>query len=393
MFNSILSLGFVVIVGFLIGRLLNKIHLPSVTGYIVAGILIGPYGLRLIHQDVLNASSFVSNIALSFIAYSLGKSFTFHQLKKVGKSVLYISIGEVVVSFLLVTLSLWLFLKLPLYVALVIGAIAPATAPAAVVMVTREYKAKGVLTDTLLGVVAIDDAWGIMLFAFSLAVAKPLSLSETLIFSGVLHQLFHAFIEVSGSLALGFVVGILLAYFFRFLKTPTQILLVIVGTILLTAGISVELNISILLSNMMLGATVANILKPSSRPFEILSGFDAPLYLLFFVLAGASLEIGSLKQLGLVGIVYIFTRLPGEMLGAYIGAKLSKASDKVRRYLGLGLAPQAGVAIGLAIIAKVYIPQGDLVLSTIILTTVVYELLGPPLVKIALEKAHEINIH
>jgi len=393
MFNSILSLGFVVIVGFLIGRLLNKIHLPSVTGYIVAGILIGPYGLRLIHQDVLNASSFVSNIALSFIAYSLGKSFTFRQLKKVGKSVLYISIGEVVVSFLFVTLSLWLFLKLPLYVALVIGAIAPATAPAAVVMVTREYKAKGVLTDTLLGVVAIDDAWGIMLFAFSLAVAKPLALSETLIFSGVLHQLFHAFIEVSGSLALGFVVGILLAYFFRFLKTPTQILLVIVGTILLTAGISVELNISILLSNMMLGATVANMLKPSSRPFEILSGFDAPLYLLFFVLAGASLEIGNLKQLGLVGIVYIFSRLPGEMLGAYIGAKLSKASDKVRRYLGLGLAPQAGVAIGLAIIAKVYIPRGDLVLSTIILTTVVYELLGPPLVKIALEKAHEINIH
>ncbi|RKZ24066.1 cation:proton antiporter [bacterium] len=390
MLNPILSLGLLVIAGFIFGRIFNKMGLPSVTGYIVSGIVMGPYGLNIIHKGILNGSDFVSSVALSFIAYTLGKSFTLKSLRKIGKAVFAISIGEVVVSFLVVTLALKFILHQPLYLSIVIGAIAPATAPAAVVMVVREYRAKGPLTDTLLGVVAIDDAWGIMLFAFSIALARALSMSKGIIFSSVFHQMGHAFIEVVGSLGIGFIIGYIFSKLFKFFKSPTHTLIGIIGVILLTGGICEELKLSILLSNMMLGTTIANTIKPSTRAFDILEGFDPPLYLLFFVLAGASLEVTSLKALGLIGLVYVFTRLPGEMLGAYIGARISKAPPNVRKYLGLGLAPQAGVAIGLAIISKIYLPEGDLILSTIIVTTVIYELIGPPLVKLALRKAKEI---
>ena len=390
MLNPILSLGLLVIAGFIFGRIFNKMGLPSVTGYIVSGIVMGPYGLNIIHKGILNGSDFVSSVALSFIAYTLGKSFTLKSLRKIGKAVFAISIGEVVVSFLVVTLALKFILHQPLYLSIVIGAIAPATAPAAVVMVVREYRAKGPLTDTLLGVVAIDDAWGIMLFAFSIALARALSMSKGIIFSSVFHQMGHAFIEVVGSLGIGFIIGYIFSKLFKFFKTPTHTLIGIIGVILLTGGICEELKLSILLSNMMLGTTIANTIKPSTRAFDILEGFDPPLYLLFFVLAGASLEVTNLKALGLIGLVYVFTRLPGEMLGAYIGARISKAPPNVRKYLGLGLAPQAGVAIGLAIISKIYLPEGDLILSTIIVTTVIYELIGPPLVKLALRKAKEI---
>jgi len=229
-----------------------------------------------------------------------------------------------------------------------------------------------------------------MLVAFSIALARALSMSKGIIFSSVFHQMGHAFIEVVGSLGIGFIIGYIFSKLFKFFKTPTHTLIGIIGVILLTGGICEELKLSILLSNMMLGTTIANTIKPSTRAFDILEGFDPPLYLLFFVLAGASLEVTSLKALGFIGLVYVFTRLPGEMLGAYIGARISKAPPNVRKYLGLGLAPQAGVAIGLAIISKIYLPEGDLILSTIIVTTVIYELIGPPLVKLALRKAKEI---
>ena len=179
---------------------------------------------------------------------------------------------------------------------------------------------------------------------------------------------------------------------YPFLDIPSHIMVYVIGFVLLTGGIAMELHLSILLANMVLGATVANLVPHSRKAFDSLKGFETPLYLLFFVLAGASLEIGNLKELGLVGIIYVLTRLPGEMLGAYIGSVIAKAPESVRKYMGLGLAPQAGVAIGLALIAKISLPQGgDLVLSTIIVTTVIYELLGPPLVKIALHRAGEIS--
>lgn len=393
MFNIILSLGIIILFGILSAKLSNKLTLPSVTGYIATGVVIGPYVLNFIHGDILNASSLISSIALSFIAFGLGQNFTISQFKRIGKSVLFISIGEVIGAFLLVSLALYFVVKTPLYLSIVLGAIAPATAPAAVVLVVREYaKKRGVFSNTLLSVVAIDDAWGIILFAFSLAVARSLTGVTTSFFSTIIKDIFHAFYEVLGSLFLGLCVGIVFSYSLKFIRTPSRLLSFDIGFILLTGGIAVHLNLSILLSNMMLGATIANLSKDREKIFSILSGFDPPIYILFFVLAGASLELGNLRELGLVGIVYVFTRLPGEMIGAFIGALISKADKTVRKYIGLGLAPQAGVAIGLALLSKAYLPPdaGKLILGTIIVTTVIYELIGPPLVKLALHKAGEV---
>ncbi len=379
------------IAGALGARFFKKLKLPSVTGYIISGILIGPYGLNLLSKDVINASDFISNIALTFIAFSLGQNFTLARLRRIGKSVLYISIGEVIGAFVIVTFVLWFVLKIPFPIAMVIGAIAPATAPAAVVMVTREYRARGIFTDTLLGVVAIDDAWGIILFAFSLAIAKTAMGEHAGVLSNILFDLLHALLEVLGGLVLGFIIGIIFSYFFKFL-TPARLIIYVIGLVLVTSGISMHFNFSLLLSNMMFGAVVANVLK-TDAPFEILKRFDPPIYLLFFVIAGANLEIKNLTALGMLGLLYVISRLPGEMLGAFIGAVIANADKRIKKYIGLGLAPQAGVAIGLALLARTTLSEnaGEMILSTIIVTTVIYELIGPPLVKLALEKAGEIG--
>jgi len=393
MLNTLLSLGLILTIGLIGARLFKKLKFPSVTAYIVFGIILGPHILKLIAEDVLNSTTFISNIALGLIAVSLGQNFTITKLRRIGKSVLAISLGEVIGSFSLVFFFLFFIIKTPLPIALILAAIAPATAPAAVVMVTREYRAKGPFTDTLLGVVAIDDAWGIILFAFCLALAKSFASAHTGIFANIFSDVVHGFWEVLGGLGLGISLGFVYSYFLKYLRTSSNILIYTLGIILINSGLSIMLNVSLLLANMFFGAVIANRIKLCDEIFEILKKFDPPLYLLFFVLAGASLEIPNIPALGLIGIVYVLTRLPGEMLGAFSGAYLAKASKKIKKYLGLGLAPQAGVAIGLALVAKTYFTNsiGDTILSTIIVTTVIYELIGPFFVKIALEKAGEVG--
>ncbi|HEC78541.1 MAG TPA: cation:proton antiporter [candidate division WOR-3 bacterium] len=393
MLNTLLSLGLILTIGLIGARLFKKLKFPSVTAYIVFGIILGPHILKLIAEDVLNSTTFISNIALGLIAVSLGQNFTITKLRRIGKSVLAISLGEVIGSFSLVFFFLFFIIKTPLPIALILAAIAPATAPAAVVMVTREYRAKGPFTDTLLGVVAIDDAWGIILFAFCLALAKSFASAHIGIFANIFSDVVHGFWEVLGGLGLGISLGFVYSYFLKYLRTSSNILIYTLGIILINSGLSIMLNVSLLLANMFFGAVIANRIKLCDEIFEILKKFDPPLYLLFFVLAGASLEIPNIPALGLIGIVYVLTRLPGEMLGAFSGAYLAKASKKIKKYLGLGLAPQAGVAIGLALVAKTYFTNsiGDTILSTIIVTTVIYELIGPFFVKIALEKAGEVG--
>jgi Kef-type K+ transport system membrane component KefB len=393
MLNIILSVGIALIVGLVGARIVNRFGLPSVTGYILVGILLGPNVLNLVSPGMLQSSNLVSNVALSLIAVSLGQNFTLSKLHSIGKAVFSISIGEVIGAFVLVFLVVYLVARVPLPMALLLGAIAPATAPAAVVMVTREYRAKGRFTDTLLGVVAIDDAWGIILFAFCLAIAKSVAGAHMGIFVSIFSDVVHGLWEVFGGFALGIIVGLVLSIFVKYIRTSANLLIYVLGFILLSAGLSILLNVSLLLANMALGATVANRVGDSETIFDNLKRFDPPLYLLFFLLAGASLEIVNVTTLGFLGILYVITRLPGEMLGAFIGASIAKADSTIRNYLGLGLAPQAGVAIGLALIAKNYFHDalGETILSTIIITTVIYELIGPPLVRIALEKAGEID--
>ncbi len=393
MTNTILSLGIALVLGLAGARILGKLKLPSVTAYILFGIILGPYVLNLVSPDTLKASTLIANITLSLIAFSLGQNFTLSTLRRIGKAVFAISIGEVLGAFILVSLAMYIIGHQSVAIAILFGAIAPATAPAAVVMVTREYRARGKFTDTLLGVVAIDDAWGIMLFAFCVAIAKSLIGAHTGIFTSIFSDLAHGLWEVIGGLGLGIALGFLLSYFLKYINTLPNLLIYTLGLILINTGLSIWLNVSLLLANMAFGATVANRIKMSDNIFQVLRRFDPPVYLLFFLVAGANLEISSILSLGILGILYVATRLPGEMLGAFAGASLAKAHPTVKKYIGLGLAPQAGVAIGLALYARNYFPGaiGEMILSTIIVTTIIYELIGPVLVRMSLDKAGEIG--
>jgi len=389
--NTILGLGFILIAGLFSARLINKIKFPAVTAYLLLGILIGPSILNLTSQELINSSGFISNIVLGLIAFGLGQSFTREFFRNIGRPVLWISILEAVLPWVLVTLSFFFILKQPFYVALLFGAIASATAPAATVMVVREYKAKGRFTDILLGVVAIDDAWCLIIFALSLAISKALAFhaSNTFVFKVI----FHSLIEIIGALMLGGLIACFATLFSKFIRTQTELLIYTLGFILLTTGLAILLHLSVLLANMFLGTVLININKSNLEFFDVLKLIDSPLYLLFFVLAGANLEIGLLKGIGITGIIYIFFRTTGKTVGSVWGGYIVKVEENIRRYLGLGLLPQAGVALGCALIAKSDFPNvGNMIFTTIVATTVIYELVGPLCTKYALHKVGEITI-
>ena len=389
--NTILGLGFILLVGLFSARLINKIKFPAVTAYLLLGILIGPSILNLTSQELINSSGFISNIVLGLIAFGLGQSFTREFFRNIGRPVLWISILEAVLPWVLVTLSFFFILKQPFYVALLFGAIASATAPAATVMVVREYKAKGRFTDILLGVVAIDDAWCLIIFALSLAISKALAFhtSNTFVFKVI----FHSLIEIIGALMLGGLIACFATLFSKFIRTQTELLIYTLGFILLTTGLAILLHLSVLLANMFLGTVLININKSNLEFFDVLKLIDSPLYLLFFVLAGANLEIGLLKGIGITGIIYIFFRTTGKTVGSVWGGYIVKVEERIRKYLGLGLLPQAGVALGCALIAKNDFPEvGGMIFTTIVATTVIYELVGPLCTKYALQKAGDALI-
>lgn len=393
-FNTVFSLGFILLIGLLSAKFIRKLKIPTITAYLILGVIIGPSLLNFVSPGIIKSSGLISNVVLSFIAFSLGQNFSMDRFKKIGKSVLSISIGKVLGAWILVTLSIWLFLKQPFYVALIFGAIAPATAPAAIVMVTREYKARGNFTDTLLGVVAIDDAWGIILFAFCLAIAKSLAGAQEVMVTSALSGALHVGIEIIGALALGGILAWLLSKLSKYITNPSDLLIYTLGFIFFNTGVAIYFGLSVLLANMFLGAVLVNINRTSFKFFDALRSIDSPFYLLFFVLVGANLELSILQSISIIGLVYVFTRLPGEMIGASIGAWASKADERIKKYIGLGLAPQAGVALGLALIVKSTFTDkgiGDMIFSTIVATTIVYELIGPLCTKYALKKAGDIE--
>jgi len=333
--NTAFSLGIILLAGLLSAKLIRKLKIPAITAYLLLGIAIGPTLFNLVSPDILQSSGLISNIVLSFIAFSLGQNFSMERFRKIGKSILYISIGEVIGAGVVVTLCIWLLTDLPFYIALIFGAIAPATAPAAIVMVTREYKAKGTFTDTLLGVVAIDDAWGIILFAFCLAIAKSMAGAHGLVTDTVFAGIMQAGREIVGALILGGVLALILSKVSKFITNSSDLLIYTLGFILLTAGLAIQFGLSVLLANMFLAAVLVNINKTSFKFFDALRSVDSPFYLLFFVLAGVNLLINDASFLGVIGVlglIYVFSRLPGEMIGASLGAHAAKAQDSVKSY-------------------------------------------------------------
>ena len=409
--DALLSISISLLAGLLLSRLAKLAKLPAVTAYLVAGILVGPYclgafgvkGLGFTSIQELKTYSILCDVALGFIAFSIGNEFRLSQLKKIGKQATIVGIFQAVVTTLLVDAVLILIhfsapTKFPLEAAIVLGAIAAATAPAATLMVVKQYKAKGPVTDILLPVVALDDAVGLVLFAISFGIAKAIGAGNVDITSVLVEPL----LEVILSLILGAVMGLLFHFCERFFHSRSKRLSVSIAFVLMTIALSmlkfnvgnVHIGFSSLLVCMMLGTVFCNICDFSEELMERVDRWTAPLFVLFFVLSGAELELSVFTEITivLIGIAYILSRSAGKYSGAYLSAKFSGCNDNIVKYLGITLLPQAGVALGMAMKSQALGGEIGLIISNITLFAVlVYELIGPLLTKIALTKAGDIN--
>ena len=389
--NTILCLGIVLVGALVAEKIISYLKIPAITSYILLGILLGPYALNVTGGGLIASSELLSNIVLGFIAFHIGKNFSVEHFKRIGKAVLSVSISVTVATLICVTVGTYYVAHQPFHIALLFGAISTATAPATTMMVIRQYKARGMFTDVLLGTVAIDDAWGIMIFSVSLAIAQVLQVgqfSEWIIMAVTIKAAAKIFLSV----ILGSIMAIITSRISGYLKRREDVLTFILGAILINTGVALYFHMSPLLSNMFFGAMLVNIEKTSFKFFESVNSVDWPLYVMFYVLAGANLDIGLLGSLGLIGSVYIISRIIGRIGGAYAGAVIAGTEQSIRRYMGLALMAQAGVAIGLAMMAKASLPHtGGAILNTIIATTVVYEIFGPIAARYALLKAKDIN--
>lgn len=373
--------------GLLSSKLMKKFHLPNVTGYLIIGLIAGPSFFNIINVNVIEQFSIFPKIALGFIAFSIGAEFKWSYLKKVGKSPVIIACTEALGAMLLVDLVL-IITGNGLAFSLLLGAIAAATAPAATLMVVRQYKAKGPVTDNLLPVVAIDDAVALMAFGISAAIARTIISPGT---SSFITTIMAPIIEIFGALVFGLVMGVILKLLCDWFSGRGNRLSISIAMIIFNIGISNIAGFSPLLSCMAMSATYVNISITSDQVFEQVDRITPPLFMLFFFLSGAALDISILPTVGIVGLLYVVTRIIGKILGASLGAEISHAQPVVKKYLGFNLIPQAGVAIGLASVASTILPEYGAQIQTIILCgTIIYELIGPVTTKLALTKAGEI---
>ncbi|MBR2324503.1 MAG: cation:proton antiporter [Clostridia bacterium] len=408
----LLSISVALLVGLLMTRVIKPPGLPAVTGYLVAGILIGPYvlgafgveGLGFVSMEYVERFGVIADVALGFIAFSIGNEFRFSQIKTIGKQALIVGVIQAVAATVFVDIALIVMSFIlgsdvfPISAAITLGAIATATAPAATLMVVRQYKAKGPLTNILLPVVALDDAVGLIIFAVSFGVAKAIDLGTLDIISIVLNPL----IEIVFSLILGVVMGLIFSEVEKHFHSRSKRLSVSVTFVILTVALTmikiplgggVELAASSLLTCMMLGTTFCNVCESSEELMDRVDRWTTPLFVLFFVISGAELEFSIFAQgaMVLIGVVYIIFRSAGKITGAAFSAKISGCNDMIVKYLGITLLPQAGVALGMSVLAMQLSGNAGIVVRNIVLFSVlVYELVGPLLTKQALTKAGEI---
>ena len=414
--NQILCIALALFVGLLSSRLMKVLKLPNVTGYLISGIVFGPYllgkyigGWTIDNPETsINTIKWISEIALGFIAFTIGCSFKKQAIQRVGKKILVITVAEALGGAILTIGALLiahLFLgnELPISLILTFGAIACATAPAATLMVVKQYKAKGPVVDTLIPVVAFDDAVALIAFAILFSISKALSAKTGL---NVMDTLVWPLVEIVGSLTLGALLGFGISLGFRFFKSRANRSILIICSIFIVIGLELlfetkgwKVSISSLLACMMIGAIFINARQDAGRTIERIDGITPPLYMLFFVISGASLDITIFNSKGaltliIIAVVYVVARAAGKWLGSYFSSKSTHAEPTVQKYLGFTLFPQAGVAIGLATTANQAFPdpqQASLVLAVILTATIIYELAGPVITKIALKKAGEIT--
>jgi Kef-type K+ transport system membrane component KefB len=418
----IFKVAVVLLVGFIGGKVAKRFKLPEVSGYLVFGLILGPSlmllfggGEGFITSIDQNTLKFISEIALAFIAFSIGSEFSISQMKKVGKKINTITMLEVIGVVIAVFLILF-FIPKPepimtgyqpfssgnIAFGLILASMSAATAPAATLMVMRQYRAYGPLTKTVLPVTALDDIYGIVIFGFFISIAQMLTSTTSM---PVWLMITKPFIEVFGSIIIGLVLGFVLSKIvvkFDKIRDDMQVLSII--AVFLGIGVSVLLNnyfsqynlgISSLLINIMIGTMIANMVKKPQGVFNSLNDFTTPFYVVFFTLAGASLNLGIIKTSVLVSILavaYIIARGFGKYTGARVGAKITDAEPAVQKYLGFALLPQGGVSLGLLVVVSSQMPTFYPLISTIIMLSIlIYETTGPIFAKYAISKAGEIN--
>ena len=375
--NVLLALSIAFAMGLLFSRFIRFIHLPNVTAYLLAGLVVGPYVLGVFTPEMNSSLAIISDVALGFIAYSIGGEFKLSYLKEIGIKPIIITLFEGCGASLIVFVVLQLVgTAMPLNLAL--SAIAAATAPAATLMVVRQYKANGPVTKMLLPVVAMDDALGLILYAVLMALARTIERGTALT---AWTLVFQPLIQIVGSLGLGVVLGLVLVFVLRFFHSRGNKLSLTIMMVFAGVGLCTLLDWSSLLCCMMIGATMINLCSQSNVMLEQCDRFTPPLFMLFFVLSGANLDLSVL-----------LARAIGKCLGATAGAAVEKCEPSIIKYLGFTLIPQAGVAIGMARMSMTTLPEYGTVINAVVLAgTLIYELTGPVITKIALTKAGEIK--
>lgn len=390
--STLLGLGIAIIIGFLVGKVIGLIKIPSVAGYIVAGLLLGKSLFGILDGKFIDNASAVSEVALGIIAFTIGGELIFSELKKIGIRVVFIAMAEGGLAFLLVFLGM-LLMKLPIATALLLGAVASATAPAATVLILNELRCDGPLTKTLIAVVAIDDIICLMIYAIASSTAKVLvSHGEDVHISKMISG---PLIEIGGSVLLGIIVALAVILLLKMFPKNNEVLSIIVASIFIVIGVANYFELSTLLANMTLGIIIANYSSNRMQAFMVIESFTAPLYISFFVIAGARLDVSYLSQVGWIGLVYLLLRMLGKILGASGMGWLTKADPAVKKYLGFGLLSQIGVAVGLAIVVSHEFAGtgiGDIVITVLLATTIVTEVVGPLMTKYAVTKSGEINM-
>lgn len=391
--QTLLIIAIAMAAGLVLSRLMKILNLPNVTGYLIAGVLIGPFVTNFVSAESLKEVKLLTTTALGFIAFSIGGEFKLQFLKKLGKQIIIITITQAVATVLLVILALrFLPGEHSLPRALLLGAIAAATAPAATLLVVRQYKARGPVTDTLLPVTAFDDAIGLVIFSVCLALAIAFSSGKGMSVQSVVLEPLR---EIGLSLGVGGVMGAVLAGAMRFFRSNANRLSLMLAAVFACVALSDKWDLSSLLTCMMLGCVFSNLRRDSVRTLEIVDGWTPALFMLFFVFSGAELDFSILTTVGIVGVVYIVARSAGKYFGSYAGAAICKSEKTVKKYLGITLLPQAGVAIGMAqmVAASPDLPAAlqREVVTVALFATLVYELVGPVLTKLALKKAGEID--
>jgi Kef-type K+ transport system membrane component KefB len=384
--QTLITLGALLLLGLLTEAIGRKTKLPRVTLLLIFGFVIGPAGFDFLSPTHGKWYGVVTDMALIMIGFLLGEKLTLAALRRHGRLVLWLSAAEAVFTALVVLAGL-LLIGVRVDVAMLLAGIAPATDPAATTDVVFETKAHGRFSRTLLGIVAVDDAWGLIVFSLAFSAAQAFGGQGDL-----LEPLLSGAWEIGGALIVGFLLGIPMAYLTGRIRAGEPTLLEALGVVFLCGGIAIWLEVSFLLASMVLGCVVANLARHHTRPFHAIEHIELPFMILFFVLAGASLHTDVLIKIGLTGTGYLVLRIGGRFAGAWVGGVLGRAESRFRLWMAMALMPQAGVALGMALVAAQRRPDlGESILTVVIASTVLFEIAGPILTRQSLIRMGEFR--